>query len=71
MCRKGFHLGPVPIKGHEFGLKLAPEEKAGSDRLSEDAVRVLPNGSAPVITPRSRATRKEPSARWRLLGSHS
>jgi len=27
MCRKGFHLGPVPIKGHEFGLKLAPEEK--------------------------------------------
>jgi hypothetical protein len=24
---KGFHLGPGPIKGHEFGLKLAPEDK--------------------------------------------
>jgi hypothetical protein len=24
---KGFHLGPGPIKGHEFGLKLAPQEK--------------------------------------------
>jgi hypothetical protein len=25
---KGFHLGPGPIKGHEFGLKLATEERA-------------------------------------------
>jgi hypothetical protein len=24
---KGFHLGPGPIKGHEFGLKLAPEDR--------------------------------------------
>ena len=24
---KGFHLAPGPIKGHEFGLKLAPEDK--------------------------------------------
>jgi hypothetical protein len=24
---QGFHLGPGPTKGHEFGLKLAPEEK--------------------------------------------
>jgi cytochrome c553 len=24
---KGFHLGPGPIKGHEFGLKLSPEDK--------------------------------------------
>jgi len=24
---KGFHLGPGPIKGHEFGLKLAPDER--------------------------------------------
>jgi mono/diheme cytochrome c family protein len=24
---KGFHLGPGPIKGHEFGLKLAPDDK--------------------------------------------
>jgi hypothetical protein len=24
---KGFHLGPGPIQGHEFGLKLAPEDK--------------------------------------------
>ena len=25
---KGFHLGPGPIQGHEFGLRLRPEEKA-------------------------------------------
>jgi mono/diheme cytochrome c family protein len=25
---KGFHLGPGPIKGHEFGLKLTPDDKA-------------------------------------------
>lgn len=25
---KGFHLGPGPIKGHEFGLKLAADDKA-------------------------------------------
>jgi len=25
---KGFHLGPGPIKGHEFGLKLSPDDKA-------------------------------------------
>jgi cytochrome c peroxidase len=24
---KGFHIGPGPIKGHEFGLRLTPEEK--------------------------------------------
>jgi cytochrome c553 len=24
---KGFHLGPGAIKGHEFGLKLAPEDR--------------------------------------------
>ena len=24
---KGFHTGPGPIKGHEFGLTLAPGEK--------------------------------------------
>jgi hypothetical protein len=24
---KGFHLGPGPIEGHEFGLKLAPEDR--------------------------------------------
>jgi len=24
---KGFHTGPGPIKGHQFGLKLAPEDK--------------------------------------------
>jgi hypothetical protein len=24
---KGFHIGPGPIKGHEFGLTLAPEER--------------------------------------------
>ena len=24
---RGFHLGPGPIKGHEFGLKLSPEDK--------------------------------------------
>jgi hypothetical protein len=24
---KGFHLGPGPIKGHPFGLRLAPNEK--------------------------------------------
>ena len=24
---KGFHLGPGPIKGHEFGLRLSPDEK--------------------------------------------
>jgi hypothetical protein len=24
---KGFHLGPGPIKGHAFGLSLAPEDK--------------------------------------------
>ena len=24
---KGFHLGPGPIKGHEFGLKLVPAER--------------------------------------------
>jgi cytochrome c peroxidase len=24
---KGFHLGPGPIQGHEFGLKLSPEDK--------------------------------------------
>lgn len=24
---KGFHLGPGPIQGHEFGLRLAPEDK--------------------------------------------
>jgi len=24
---KGFHLGPGPIKGHEFGLKLAPDDR--------------------------------------------
>ena len=24
---QGFHLGPEPIKGHEFGLKLVPEDK--------------------------------------------
>ena len=24
---KGFHLGPAPIKGHEFGLKLPPEDR--------------------------------------------
>jgi hypothetical protein len=23
----GFHLGPGPIKGHEFGLKLAPDDR--------------------------------------------
>jgi hypothetical protein len=23
----GFHLGPGPIRGHEFGLKLSAEEK--------------------------------------------
>ena len=23
----GFHLGPGPIKGHEFGLQLAPDDK--------------------------------------------
>ena len=23
----GFHLGPGPVKGHEFGLKLSPEDK--------------------------------------------
>jgi hypothetical protein len=25
---KGFHLGPGPIQGHEFGLKLPPPERA-------------------------------------------
>jgi hypothetical protein len=25
---KGFHIGPGPIQGHEFGLKLAAEDKA-------------------------------------------
>ena len=25
---KGFHIGPEPIKGHEFGLKLSPADKA-------------------------------------------
>jgi hypothetical protein len=24
---KGFHLGAGPIKGHEFGLRLAPDDK--------------------------------------------
>jgi hypothetical protein len=24
---KGFHLGPGPIKGHEFGLKLATDDR--------------------------------------------
>lgn len=24
---KGYHLGPGPIKGHEFGLKLTPKDK--------------------------------------------
>jgi hypothetical protein len=24
---KGFHLGPGPIKGHEFGLKLAQDDR--------------------------------------------
>jgi Cytochrome c len=24
---QGFHLGPGPIKGHEFGLKLAPDDR--------------------------------------------
>jgi CxxC motif-containing protein (DUF1111 family) len=24
---KGFHLGPGPIKGHEFGLKLPPDDR--------------------------------------------
>lgn len=24
---KGFHIGPGPIKGHEFGLKLSPADK--------------------------------------------
>jgi len=24
---KGFHLGPGPIKGHEFGLRLSPDDK--------------------------------------------
>jgi hypothetical protein len=24
---KGFHLGHGPIKGHEFGLKLAPDDR--------------------------------------------
>jgi mono/diheme cytochrome c family protein len=24
---KGFHLGPGPIKGHEFGLKLSPDDR--------------------------------------------
>ena len=24
---QGFHLGPGPIQGHEFGLKLAPGDK--------------------------------------------
>ena len=24
---KGFHLGPGPIKGHEFGLRLPPDER--------------------------------------------
>jgi cytochrome c2 len=24
---KGFHLGPGPIKGHEFGLKMAPDDR--------------------------------------------
>jgi mono/diheme cytochrome c family protein len=24
---QGFHLGPGPIKGHEFGLKLSPDDK--------------------------------------------
>ena len=24
---KGFHIGPGPIKGHEFGLTLAPEDR--------------------------------------------
>jgi hypothetical protein len=24
---KGFHLHPGPIKGHEFGLNLSPDEK--------------------------------------------
>jgi hypothetical protein len=24
---KGFHFGPGPIKGHEFGLKLSSDDK--------------------------------------------
>lgn len=24
---KGYHRGPGPIKGHEFGLKISPEER--------------------------------------------
>ena len=24
---KGFHLGPGPVKGHEFGLKLSPDDR--------------------------------------------
>ena len=24
---KGFHLEPGPIKGHEFGLKLSPDDR--------------------------------------------
>jgi hypothetical protein len=24
---KGYHRGPGPIRGHEFGLKLTPEDK--------------------------------------------
>ena len=24
---KGFHIGPGPIKGHEFGLTLSPADK--------------------------------------------
>ena len=39
---KGFHLGPGSIKGHEFGLKLLSEDRAGSNRLPENlAIGVL------------------------------
>jgi len=24
---KGFHLAPGPIQGHEYGLKLSPEDR--------------------------------------------
>jgi hypothetical protein len=24
---KGFHMGPGPVKGHEFGLKLAADDR--------------------------------------------
>ena len=48
---KGFHLGPGPIKGHEFGLGLTPGDRQDLIAISEDVIDA-PHNEFPRLPPK-------------------